>query len=74
MFKSSSSAQTDGSDSVAYRDEATLCVVEAQLACLFNRQAMAGDHAAWLDISHQIRDAMAARRSLLRALSAERAA
>jgi hypothetical protein len=69
MFKSPASAPSDG-DGLAYRDEATLGVVEAQLACLFNRRAMAGDRAAWLDISHQIRDAMAARRSLLRTLGA----
>jgi hypothetical protein len=74
MFKSPPSTSADESDSAAYRDEAMLGVVEAQLACLFNRQAVASDRTAWLDISHQIRDAVAVRRTLLRELGAGRAA
>jgi CheY-like chemotaxis protein len=51
----------------AGRDAAELGVIEAQLACLFNRQAAAersGSTYLARDIAHQIGDAMAARRNL----------
>jgi hypothetical protein len=55
------------SDTAAYHDEARLGLIEAQLACLYRRQAGAADSAVALDVAWQIRDAIVARRALLRA-------
>jgi hypothetical protein len=55
------------SDAAAYRDEAALGLIEAQLACLRNRRRIAVGSAATLDLACQIRDTMAARQALLRA-------
>jgi DNA-binding response OmpR family regulator len=54
------------------RDAAELGVVEAQIACLFNRQAEAERNGATMrvrDIAHQIGDAMACRQALLQSRS-----
>jgi DNA-binding response OmpR family regulator len=56
----------------ASRDAAELGVVEAQLACLFNRHAEAERRGATIparDIAHQIGDAMACRQALLQSRS-----
>jgi DNA-binding NtrC family response regulator len=53
--------------------EGELCLIEAQLACLFNRRAEAEQRGAvglTRDIIHQIDDAVAARRALQRSGSA----
>jgi DNA-binding NtrC family response regulator len=58
---------TSDAGGVAGREAAELGVIEAQLACLFNRHAAAersGSTHQARDIAHQIGDAMAARQNL----------
>jgi DNA-binding response OmpR family regulator len=57
-------------DAANRRDEAELGLIEAELACLYNRQSRAVDGAAALNVAHQIRDALATRGALHRALDA----
>jgi hypothetical protein len=52
-------------DAASFRGEATLGIIEAQIACLHRRRAAASDRDVALDVACQIRDAMAARRALL---------
>jgi hypothetical protein len=67
MFEPRPYAPIGDSDAAAYRDEAALGLIEAQLACLHHRRRTAMDSAAALDLACQIRDALASRRALLQA-------
>ena len=52
-------------EAAAYRVTAALGLIEAELACLNSRRAVATDSAAAFDLNCQIRDAMARRTVLL---------
>ena len=60
-------------DAARYRDEAALGIIEAQLACLHRRRAVADDVKAQ-DLAGQIRDAVAARQAVLARVRAQRRA
>lgn len=66
MFSFGQYEQSIERDAAAYRDAALLGLIEAELACLANRQALAADGTTSFDLACQLRDAKAARRTLLR--------
>lgn len=57
-------------EAAACRGDAELALVAAQLACLHRRHAAAPDGGALRDVTHQIRDALLARQTLLLARTA----
>ncbi|HZK90921.1 MAG TPA: hypothetical protein VFC56_12310 [Stellaceae bacterium] len=74
MLKLGTYAPIADRDAAAYRDEAVLGLIDAQLACLYRRCAAVAGGATAVDIACQIRDATAARRALLAARNGARGA